>query len=95
MRVYILAFNDFMGTQQSVLNFIDTRREILNWFSVLPHSIFFVSELECYELTHVFKSAFPDRFFLISEIKGFTSGGLFPQAVWDFINSPKSSGRWK
>jgi len=94
-RIFIFAFNDLMGTQQSVLDFLDTRSEILNWLSVLPHSIFIVSDHDLYQLTRVITDNYPGRFFVISEIKGMTSNGLLGIAAWDFINFPKSSGRWK
>lgn len=94
MKVYILAFNDFMGIQKAVLDFLDTRREILNWCSVLPHSILIVSDRPIAELNQIFASQFPGRYFLLSEIRGQTSNGLLPRFAWDFINTPKSSGRW-
>ena len=95
MKAYLLAFNDFMGTQQSVLAFLDTRKEILHWCSILPHSIIIVSELTAFQLADIFRNQFPGRHFLISEIQGVSSDGWLPAWVWDFVNQPKSSGRWK
>lgn len=93
-RIYLLAFNDYMGTQQSVLDFLDTRREITNWLSVLPHSVLLVSEHPMVVLRNMILAKFPNCFFLLSEIHGSTSNGLLSKAAWDFINNPKSSGRW-
>ena len=95
MKLYVLVFNDYMGTQESVTAFLDSRKEVLNWCTVVPHSILIVSEKSLADLTQLFSTTYPGRYFLLSEIQGFTSNGILQKSVWDFINNPKSSGRWQ
>ena len=94
MNVYLFAFNDLMGTQKAVTDFLDTRPEILNWCSVLPHSLLIVSERTVHQLLQIVNQAFPGRNFLISKVSSHEINGLLPKFAWDFINYPKSSGRW-
>ncbi len=94
MKIYILLYNDLMGTKQSVTAFLDSKREILNWATVTHHSVLIVSEKNVNELIQIFQNAFPGCYFLLSEIDGRTSNGFLPSWLWDFINNPKSSGRW-
>jgi hypothetical protein len=84
-----------MGPQQQVLDFLDTRPEILNWFSILPNSIFIVSDKTTIELTKIIHDRYPNAMFAISPIDPSQTGGWLTQLAWDFINNPKSSGRWR
>lgn len=95
MKIYIFAYNDFMGTAQSVTAFLDSKKEVLNWCTFVSHSVLIVSERSLLELTQIISTAFPGRYFFLSEIHGSTSNGYLPSWTWDFINTPKSSGRWQ
>lgn len=94
MKAYLFLFNDLMGSQKSVQAFLDTKKEILNWYSILPHSLILVSKHDAKELSTIIHTVFPNQFFLVSEISGLTSNGWLQEKDWDFINNPKSSGRW-
>lgn len=94
MKTFIFAFNSSLGSQQSVLDFLDTRPEILNWLNLLPQSIVLVSEKTVSELTDIIRSKYPGHHFIVSEISGLSSNGFLGKTSWEFINHPKSSGRW-
>ena len=95
MKLYVFLYNDTIGTQQSVQFFLETRREVLNWFRFAPHSFLLVSNESLQTLTVMFQNNFPGSWFFLSEINGTTSNGILPQGYWDFINNPKSSGKWQ
>ena len=95
MRPYLLVFNDQLVPRQQMLNFLDTRSEVLNWYAFLPAGIFVISEHSAHELAAVIHQEFPIVFFIINEVVPGRNNGYLPMVAWEFINNPKSSGRWK
>ena len=95
MRPFLLAFNDSVVARQVVLDFLDTRPEVLNWYTALQGGVFIISDANAQTLAALVRQAFPYLFFVITElVRGYNDGAL-PRAAWDFINDPKSSGRWR
>lgn len=95
MKTYLLTFNHEIVPRQVVLDYLDTRREILNWYAFLQGSIFLVSRSSVLELETLFVSKFPNVFFAVAEVSRMKSGGWLPKLAWEFIGQPKSSGRWE
>jgi len=94
MRAFLLSFNDSVVARQVMLNFLDTRPEVLNWFTPLQGGIFVISDSNAQALAALIRQAFPHLYFVIAELpRGYNDGALSPDA-WHFINDPKSSGRW-
>ena len=93
-KVYLLTFTGF---RLPITNFLDTRQEILNWFLVLPQALLMVSRKDAPALTKLIHEQFRDRLFLITEVVPDTSktNGWLNEKAWEFINDPKSSGRWE
>ena len=89
MKIYLLSFNDFLGTRDSVQQFLDTRSEIINWIGFLPHTICFTSNLTAGQLLPIFQNKYPGGWFMISEIVSSNSNGLLAKEVWEFINKVK------
>ena len=94
MKLYLLLFNDLMGTTKEVTDFLDTRKEVLNWLTAFPHSTLIVSANDLLELTNIINQKYPGIWFLLSQIDGKTTNGFLLPKAWELINSPKSSGRW-
>lgn len=90
MKAFILSFSDTEASDQEVLNFLDRRREVLNWLSVLPSTIFIVSNYNVEALTNVLARKFPNSLFIISEFNSRKANGLLTDQAWDFLNNPKS-----
>lgn len=91
-KVYLLTFN---GLRDPVQRFLDTRPEVLNWFSVLSNGILIVSRSDATVLSTLIHNQFPSLWFILTHaIPSETNGWMNPQA-WDFINNPRSSGRWE
>ena len=95
MRPYILVFTESLGlNRQVVLDYLDTRPEILNWYTFHRTAIFIISRHSAYQLSELFRQRFPNVLFIITEIIPGRNDGWLPQVAWDFINNPRSSGRW-
>ena len=92
-KVFFLAFPPLLGLT-TVTGFLDTRPEVLNWLTLFPDMVLIVSVENTSKLSALMREQFPNFFFFISEIDPLKTDGWLPQVVWDFINAPKSSGRW-
>jgi hypothetical protein len=89
MKSFILSISDAETSEQEVLNFLDKRREVLNWLSVLTNTVFIVSNLNTDSLTDMLARKFPDSLFIISEFNSKKANGLLTDQAWDFLNNPK------
>ena len=90
MKVFVLSFNDPHLPNETMLDFLDSRRDILNWMSMsfLPNTAFIVSNASVEKLTNAIRRRFPDTFFLISEFNTKKANGALPDDAWDFLNNP-------
>jgi hypothetical protein len=86
---------NFAATDKFILDFLDTRREVLNWYRVFPGTVLITSRADLAALTGVIHVSNPWLWFTISEIDTARVNGFTNPQVWDFINNPKSSGRWE
>ena len=91
-RVLLLTFN---GDAEPIRGFLDTRREVLNWFKILSNAILIVSRSDANALAELIHLQFPYIWFVITEVDTTKTNGWINQLVWDFINRPSSSGRWE
>ena len=94
LRVYLLVIHLDLDPRAKVLEFLDTRREIKNWFAFLPSAVMVVSDSDASTLAELVHSRFPEHLFMIAEINSHAANGWLPANVWDFLGSPRSSGRW-
>ena len=94
LKPFLVAFNDAQITRQSLLDFLDTRPEVKNWFAFMPSAIFVVSDRTAQQLAEVIRAGLPGKNFLITEVPRGANDGWMGANVWDFINNPRSSGRW-
>lgn len=94
MRAFLLSFNDAVVSRPAMLQFLDTRPEVLNWYAPLQGGIFIISNSNSQALAALIRGAFSHLYFVIAELpRGYNDGSL-PPAAWNFINNPTSSGRW-
>jgi len=94
LRAFLLVFDSYEVTRQAILDYLDTQSAIKHWYAFLPTAIVVISDQTPYLLATVFRQKFPSKFFIISEVLFGRNDGWLPKGVWDFINNPKSSGRW-
>jgi hypothetical protein len=98
MNVYMLSFTSNSGviTRQDILDFLDTKKEVLNWFAAMPFTVILVSKQSHNTLSEMLRIRFGNNItFLLTQIVPHTIDGYINKQVWDFINDPKSSGRWE
>lgn len=94
LQSYLLIFDNNQILRQSILDYLDTQPIVKNWLAVLPAGIIIISHETAFELSKVFRERFPNQFFMCTEISRGANDGWLTKENWDFINEPKSSGRW-
>ena len=94
LRPFLLVIDVNQGLRQEVLDFLDTRREVKNWSAFFPTGIVIIADSDVTTLSDLVHERFPTRHFLLTEMGAGTNNGWLPKTVWDFINAPKSTGRW-
>lgn len=93
-RCFIVTFNPFSLSRQSVLDFLDTQPDVLNWASpnALHGQVIVVSERSCSDIAGLIRARFSGEMFTVSTISEIE--GWMDQGYWNFVNAPKSSGWW-
>ena len=91
-KVFLVTFN---GIAEPFTRFLDTRPEVLNWFKILSNAILIVSRSDAATLSNLLRNQFPVIWFVLTEMDPHKTAGWINKPVWDFINDPKSSGRWE
>ena len=96
MKAYLISFTspDYPNIErQTILDFLDTQRIIKNWHAVMPNAILVASESGISEISKILSDRFPQNItFLVTDAS--QANGLANEKVWNFVNSPQSSGRW-
>ena len=93
-KVFLFVYSNMMPPQM-VTNYLDTRPEILHWFAIFPNAILSVSRGDASTVKEAIHLQFPRLLFMVAEIDRNKINGWMNSPVWDFINVPKSSGRWE
>jgi hypothetical protein len=97
MKVLLISYNPSWISQKQLTDLFDLRREIRNWIAPFPGAVL-VAVQEGTTPTHIQQmvgQGFPGAWFVVAEIDGSRTDGRTAQKVWDFINTPKSSGKWE
>lgn len=94
LKAFVVIFSDAQINRQALLDFLDTRPEVKNWFAFLPSAIFVVSDKTATQIAEIIRLGFPEKHLFVSEVSRGTNDGWLARNVWDFINAPNSSGRW-
>jgi hypothetical protein len=93
-KVYLLTTNGMWW--QRLTGFLDMRPEVLNWFMVFGgNAIPIASRADVTTLTRLIHEGLPDHWFILAEVDPLKTNGWVNEQVWDFLNAPKSSGRWE
>ncbi|MDQ3665712.1 MAG: hypothetical protein M3410_03765 [Acidobacteriota bacterium] len=85
MSVYLLVHDEGIR-EKELLRFLDSRKEIRDWITILPASVLLASKSSLRQLTTKLKKKYPDAQFLITEIETTETDGMLPEECWDFIN---------
>ena len=92
IKVYLLTF---VVPRELILELLDSRPEVLNWLAVFPNTVLLASRSDLTALTGILRISHPWLWFILLEVDPLKANGWMNGEVWDFINSPKSSGRWE
>jgi hypothetical protein len=91
MKAYIISFYQQEISDDELIAFLNTRKEILNLVRPLPNTVFIVSDRNANSLSILIERKFPKGFFIIAEYISYNSDGLLFGEMWDFLNKPKRS----
>jgi hypothetical protein len=93
-RCFVVNFNPVSLIRQSLLDFLDTQPDVVNWLTsnALPGQVMVVSDRSCIEVARLIRTRFSGELFTVSTVSEID--GWMNQGYWDFVNAPKSSGRW-
>lgn len=94
MNVLAVNFSPSAFDRQHLLDFLNTLFEIKNWLAVNESLVLVVTDLMPIQLQQIINTAFPELSFMIFFVHPHEVDGRETLNVWDFINNPKSSGRW-
>jgi hypothetical protein len=88
---YVLVFDDAAGTRREVLDFLDNRPEILDWYTCMSNAVFLISRKTASELGEIFKdiSQGKSRFMILDA--NTDRNGWLPRQAWDFIRKSERS----
>jgi hypothetical protein len=86
MNVYLLLCDDDIR-EKPLLRFLDSRKEVVDWMTVLPASVLLVSRYSPRQLAKVLTVRFPKAQFMLTEVDGKLTDGMLPDECWKFINS--------
>jgi hypothetical protein len=86
MKVYLLAYDEDMD-EESLLRFLDARKQILDWMAILPASVLLISSHSPRPLTKILSKKYPDAQFILTEVETTQTDGMLPEECWHFINS--------
>ncbi len=91
MKAYIVSFYQQEVSDKELVAFLDGRREILNWQTVLPNTVFIVSNRNASFLTRLIEKKFPRSYFIVAEYISHNSDGSLTEELWEFLNNPKKT----
>lgn len=87
MNLYLLVYDEDIR-EEALLRFIDSRKEILDWMTILPASVLLVSRHSLRQLNKLLSKKYPDAQFLLTELETAQTDGMLPEECWNFINAP-------
>jgi hypothetical protein len=94
LKPFLVVFNSTSLSRQSLLAHLDTRSEIKNWMAFLPSAVAVISDRTAQEVAACIRIGFANQNFVVTEIPFGANDGWLTKNVWEFINNPRSSGRW-
>lgn len=91
MKAYIISFYQQEVSDDELVAFLKTKREVLNLMGLLPNTILVVSDRNASSLSMLIDKKFPQGYFIVVEYIPYNSDGSLPVEVWDFLNRPRKS----
>lgn len=95
MKAYIISFYQQEISDDELVTFLGTKREVLNLMRLLPNTVLIISDRNASSLTRLIDKKFPQGFFIVAEYIPYNSDGSLPGEAWDFLNKPKQARKAK
>ncbi|HEX7998198.1 MAG TPA: hypothetical protein VF528_07400 [Pyrinomonadaceae bacterium] len=89
MKAYIISFYQQEISDDELVAFLKTRKEVLNLIRPLPSTMFIVSDQNANSLSVLIERKFPKGYFIVAEYIPYNSDGLLSGETWNFLNKPK------
>jgi hypothetical protein len=91
MKAYIISFYQQEVSDDELVAFLKTKREVLNLMILLPNIVLIASDRNASSLTRLIDKKFPQGYFIVAEYSPYNSDGSLPGEAWDFLNKPRKS----
>lgn len=91
MKAYIVSFYQQEISDDELIAFLKTKREVLNLVRPLPNTVFIASDRNASSLARLIEKRFPQGFFIVAEYIPYNSDGALFGEMWDFLNKPKQA----
>jgi hypothetical protein len=95
MKAYIISFYQQEISDDELVAFLETKREVLNLMRLIPHTVLIASDRNASTVTRLIDKQFPQAFFIVAEYVPYNSDGSLPEESWNFLNKPKQARRTK
>ena len=91
MKAYIVSFYQQEISDDELVEFLDSRDEILNLHMEIPNTVFVVSNKNAQSLSRLIEKEFPESSFIVAEYVPYNSDGLLDEESWNFLNDPEEA----
>jgi len=91
MKAYVISFYQREISEDELVAFLETKREVLNLMRSLPDTVFIVSDRDASFLTNLIDRKFPHAFFIVAEYYPYNTDGSLPEEMWNFLNEPRKA----
>jgi hypothetical protein len=89
MKAYIISFYQQEVSDDELVAFLESKREVSKLVRALPNTAFIASDRNATSLARLIEKKFPKGFFIVAEYVPYNSDGALPEDFWDFLNKPK------
>ena len=91
MKAYIVSFYQQEISDDELVEFLESRDEILNLHMEIPNTVFVVSNKNAQSLSRLIEKEFPESSFIVAEYVPYNSDGLLDEESWNFLNDPEEA----
>jgi hypothetical protein len=91
MKAYIISCDEEYLSENDLVSYLDTKREVLNWLIPMPNTIFIISKRDAGFIARLIRKKFPGGLFIVTQYNPDSADGLLAEDMWDFLNSPKEA----
>ena len=91
MKAYIVSFYQQEISDGELVEFLESRDEILNLHMEIPNTVFVVSNKNAQSLSRLIEKEFPESSFIVAEYVPYNSDGLLDEESWNFLNDPEEA----